>query len=30
MKYFGKDYGTNAAEYNVAQLHQNIPATAPD
>ncbi len=27
MKYFGKDYATNAADYNIAQLHQNIPAS---
>lgn len=26
MKYFGKDYGSGAADYNIAQLHQNIPA----
>ena len=30
MKYFHKDYGSNASKYNIAQLHQNIPATAPD
>jgi polar amino acid transport system substrate-binding protein len=27
MKYFGKDYGSGAADYSIAQLHQNIPAT---
>ena len=28
MKYFGKDYASNASDYSVAQLHQKIPATA--
>jgi polar amino acid transport system substrate-binding protein len=27
MKYFHKDYATNAKDYNIAQLHQNIPAS---
>ena len=26
--FFGKDYATNAADYNIAQLHQKIPTTA--
>jgi ABC-type amino acid transport substrate-binding protein len=29
MKYFGKDYGSGASGYNIAQLHQNIPTTPP-
>jgi polar amino acid transport system substrate-binding protein len=29
MKYFGKDYGSGASNYGIAQLHQNIPATPP-
>ena len=29
MKYFGKDYGSGASDYGIAQLQQQIPATAP-
>jgi polar amino acid transport system substrate-binding protein len=28
LKYFGKDYATNAADYDVAKLHQKIPSAA--
>ena len=28
MKYFHKDYASHASDYDIAQLHQNIPATA--
>lgn len=27
MKYFGKDYGSESADYSVSQLHQKIPAS---
>jgi polar amino acid transport system substrate-binding protein len=27
LKYFHKDYGSGAANYNIAQLHQDIPTT---
>jgi polar amino acid transport system substrate-binding protein len=28
MRYFNKDYASNASNYGIAQLHQNIPAAA--
>ena len=28
LKYFGKDYATHAADYDVAKLHQKIPSAA--
>ncbi len=30
LKYFGKDYATHAADYDVAKLHQKIPSASGD
>ncbi len=29
MRFFGKDYASHSVDYNIAQLHQKIPATPP-